>query len=167
MLIFCTGRPNGRSWDKLAKDKESRKMGTRADFFIGTGEEAEWLGSVAFDGYEWDEEPGNELATAKTEAEFREAVANILSNRNDATMPEQGWPWPWETSELTDFTYYFEDGVVRWDQRRDWPAMDASNVAIPGTPRSGLGVWPPLFGLGQTAVPDTRNTHKEGESDGK
>jgi hypothetical protein len=27
--------------------------------------------------------------------------------------------------------------------------------------------WPPKSVLGVTAVPDTRNTHKEGESDGK
>jgi hypothetical protein len=26
-------------------------MGTRADFYIGRGTEAEWLGSVAWDGY--------------------------------------------------------------------------------------------------------------------
>jgi hypothetical protein len=26
-------------------------MGTRADFYVGRGKDAEWLGSVAFDGY--------------------------------------------------------------------------------------------------------------------
>jgi len=28
-------------------------MGTRADFYVGMGKDAEWLGSVAWDGYEW------------------------------------------------------------------------------------------------------------------
>lgn len=52
-------------------------MGTRADFYIGRGPDAEWLGSVAWDGYEWDAED-SDLMTAKTADEFRAAVAAIV-----------------------------------------------------------------------------------------
>ena len=41
-------------------------MGSRADFYIGEGTEAEWLGSVAWDGYEWDKEKGSAIASAKS-----------------------------------------------------------------------------------------------------
>lgn len=78
-------------------------MGTRADFYVGQGKQAEWLGSVAWDGH-----PENfvkSLGTAKTEKGFRKAVAGVLSGRDDATLPEHGWPWPWVDSRTTDYAY--------------------------------------------------------------
>lgn len=81
-------------------------MGTRADFYVGCGPSAEWLGSVAFDGY-----PSGmpkALLTASTEAEFRAVVEKELSGRSDATYPADGWPWPWENSGLTDYSYNFD-----------------------------------------------------------
>lgn len=49
---------------------------------------------------------------AKTEENFVEAVQEILSEVRSATTPDQGWPWPWESSHLTDYTYTFDDGRV-------------------------------------------------------
>jgi hypothetical protein len=87
-------------------------MGTRADFYIGDGQDAEWLGSVAWDGYEWAEKPASAIASAKTAQDFRNAVAELLAGRKDATLPIQGWPWPWNTSHTTDYAYAFlGDGV--------------------------------------------------------
>ena len=107
-------------------------MGTRADFYVGCGHDAEWLGSVAWDGYEWAEDGGS-IMEAKTESEFRKAVAE-LSSRDDWTLPEKGWPWPWKTSATTDYVYYFLDGEVWWasfDDSHDWPDMtDRQNVAL-------------------------------------
>jgi hypothetical protein len=114
------------------------KMGTRADFYVGRGKEAEWLGSTAWDGYRDGIEltapeksrrmgiefpvhnefqKGAHLFDSKTEQEFRERVAAYFANRDDATLPEQGWPWPWETSATTDCSYWFFDGRV-WDAQR-------------------------------------------------
>jgi hypothetical protein len=87
-------------------------MGTRADFYIGTGKDAEWLGSVAFDGYEWNEKPACPLMTAKTADEFRAAVQEATNARKDFTKPEQGWPWPWNDSNTTDYAYVFNEGSV-------------------------------------------------------
>lgn len=94
------------------KAKEQRTMGTRADFYIGAGKDAEWLGSVAWDGYQWDEEPDCALMTAKTADEFRAAVAAIAEKRRDFTRPDQGWPWPWNDSHTTDYAYMLIDGKV-------------------------------------------------------
>jgi hypothetical protein len=88
-------------------------MGTRADFYIGSGPTAEWLGSVAFDGYEWDEEPDSPLMRASTAEEFRMAVAAIGLAREDFTSPERGWPWPWDNSHTTDYAYMLIDGAVK------------------------------------------------------
>lgn len=104
-------------------------MGTRADFYIGTGKNAEWLGSVAWGGYEWDEDRECRLMKATTEEEYRTALAEIAKDRDGWTTPEQGWPWQWEDSGATDYVYYFEDGKVSAADRHDWPNMeDRQNI---------------------------------------
>ena len=83
-------------------------MGTRADFYVGRGPEAEWLGSIAWDGYDVDEP----LRRSTNEQQWRNRVEHFLAARDDATRPEQGWPWPWEDSRTTDFAYAYDDGRV-------------------------------------------------------
>lgn len=127
-------------------------MGTRADFYVGVGPNAEWLGSVAWDGYEWQEKPDCSLMKAKTEEEFRSAVKLISEKRDDWTSVEQGWPWPWNDSFTTDRTYAFVDGKTQdynWgclpleDEDEDtvktveWPNMESRKNVNYGN-RSGL-----------------------------
>lgn len=115
-------------------------MGTRADFYVGSGPTAEWLGSVAWDGYEWAEHPERSIAAATTEAEYRALVAEELAGRDDATTPDMGWPWPWGDSRTTDYVYFFEDARVKWEcfsERRDWPDMTPRRKVTLGR-RSGL-----------------------------
>lgn len=120
-------------------------MGTRADFYIGHGKDAEWLGSVAWDGYEWSE-PDNDLANATTPEAFRAAVAEIAKHRDDFTDPSQGWPWPWKDSRTTDWAYMLIDGAVRAycfgesiidDSPGDFPDMSAVQNVDFGA-RSGI-----------------------------
>lgn len=131
-------------------------MGTRADFYVGRGAEAEWLGSIAMDGYP-DGHP-EACLDAASEIAFRESVARILEVPH-ATYPEEGWPWPWEDSRTTDYAYAWDGAVLvsnfgrRWlsaDEARDgaddgdakvavFPNMSArANVAAPGSARSGM-----------------------------
>ena len=102
-------------------------MGTRADFYIGTGPKAEWLGSVGWDGYEWAQDKGCPLMRAKNADEFRAAVKKISELRDDWTSPDQGWPWPWDTSHTTDYTYSF--------------GRKKTSVFIFGGPKNG---WPDM-----------------------
>lgn len=86
-------------------------MGTRADFYVRNGDQGEWLGSIAWDGYEWEE--GNfPLTEAKTPEDFRAAVQDIANDRQDFTDPSEGWPWPWDDSLTTDYSYVFNEGLV-------------------------------------------------------
>jgi hypothetical protein len=85
-------------------------MGTRADFYVGRGNDAEWLGSLAWDGYPDGIEDA--ILGATTDDEFKAAVLKVLQDRDDGTTPEMGWPWPWDTSNTTDFAYAIEDGKV-------------------------------------------------------
>lgn len=127
-------------------------MGTRADFYIGTGDKAEWLGSLGFDGYRIDEmkekhaagSPDNaacwQIKSANTEADYRAAVEKLLSLNDDATLPKQGWPWPWDDSHTTDYAYSFVDGACKtfpWGKGAEWPNMkDRKNLTL--GQRSGL-----------------------------
>ena len=80
-------------------------MGTRADFYVGRGSEAEWLGSIAWDGYP--DGIDTLVLGATTEEQYRDAVREFLA-REDATRPEMGWPWPWDDSNTTDYAYAFD-----------------------------------------------------------
>lgn len=85
-------------------------MGTRADFYVGRGERAEWIGSIAWDGY-----PSgipSKVLCAASEDSYRDFVQAELVPRKDWTAPSQGWPWPWDDSQTTDYAYAFADGKV-------------------------------------------------------
>lgn len=96
-------------------------MGTRADFYVGRGPSAEWLGSIAWDGH-----PETRLPQldGSSEQAYRASVEAILAKEDHATRPADGWPWPWEDSRTTDYAYAFDAGEVwtacfgyRWRDR--------------------------------------------------
>lgn len=83
-------------------------MGTKADFYIGKGKDSEWIGSIAYDGYP-DRLPKN-IIHSHNEEYYRQCVIEFLNNRDDNTLPDKGWPWPWNDSNTTDYAYTF-DGI--------------------------------------------------------
>lgn len=85
-------------------------MGTRADFYVGRGEDAEWIGSITWDGHP-DSIP-NPVFQATTETGYRIAVAAFFAIRDDVTHPTEPWPWPWKDSGTTDYAYAFDGGQV-------------------------------------------------------
>jgi hypothetical protein len=82
-------------------------MGTRADFYSS---DMTWLGSIAWDGYP----PGIALDVLRStsDAVYRANVERFLAERDDSTLPERGWPWPWDDSGTTDYAYALRDGAV-------------------------------------------------------
>lgn len=86
-------------------------MGTRADFYKNIEpEKMEWLGSIAWDGYPEGIEKA--LLEAKTEERYLDALNLFFSTRADVTLPDRGWPWPWDDSQLTDYSYTFDSSKV-------------------------------------------------------
>lgn len=134
-------------------------MGTRADFYVGRGEKAEWVGSIAWDGYP--EGIDKRVLHASTEKGYRGAVATMLLDGASGTTPDMGWPWPWDDSRTTDYAYLFHEGqtlVSRYGREacslaehddpdaHDRPKTevfpDMSAIAKPTLgPRSGLFVF--------------------------
>lgn len=122
-------------------------MGTRADFYVGRDAKSEWIGSIGWDGYEIPDEVRN-AATAEV---FRAAVRTMLEDREDGTLPERdGWPWPWETSQLTDYVYAFDGGVWYCSFDRPWhPIAEAEPEH--DEPKGGHD-WPLRGGKPQGAI---------------
>lgn len=94
-------------------------MGTRADFYVGRGPEAEWIGSITWDGnpsgiaHESTPAGYKVFSDVETdETDFRLAVGEFLGQRDDATLPAEPWPWPWDNSQTTDYAYAWDSGVV-------------------------------------------------------
>jgi hypothetical protein len=82
-------------------------MGTRADFYVGRGKDAEWVGSIRWSGYPHGYP--KPLLLCYSEEQFRREVREV---HRDFISPEQGWPWSWDTSHNTNYTYAFDDGRV-------------------------------------------------------
>lgn len=112
-------------------------MGTRADFYVGTGQSAEWLGSVPFHGYP--DGIGVAVLTAGGENSFRHAVTALLAENGDrATTPEMGWPWPWNDSSGSDFAYCFDGKAVQvycfghhWPDQKEPEEEDGPKAEFP------------------------------------
>lgn len=114
-------------------------MGTRADFYVGKGKDAEWIGSIAWDGYR--DGIDDAVLQASSVDAFRSAVAKFFVERDDVTLPMRGWPWPWKTSATTDCSYWFFDGQV-WDEDDD---RYASCSADPDSKPIGDDIDYPVF----------------------
>ena len=116
-------------------------MGTRADFYIGRGKSAEWIGSIAWDGYPDGRDiqrliTGSQL-TRSLGSDFRATVNTVMGKRDDFTRPEEGWPWPWGTSHTTDYAYAWDKGEIwcscfghEWQRLEDWDG-DAEDEKMP------------------------------------
>lgn len=86
-------------------------MGTRADFYIKQEQEPKmlWLGSIAWDGYP--EGIDKDVLLATSPDEYVNEVRRFLA-AHKGTLPDRGWPWPWDNSKTTDYSYVFVDNKV-------------------------------------------------------
>jgi hypothetical protein len=118
-------------------------MGTRADFYVGRGEQAEWLGSIAWDGY-----PNGidkQILGCQSPEAFRHAVTSFLAKRKDKTLPEQGWPWPWQMSSTTDFAYAIDAGLVYASCfGGPWFECTDPDTAVPDDDKGDKAVFPDM-----------------------
>lgn len=99
----------------------------KADFYIGLGDNARWLGSIATDGGPAEVGRVHDLFNTSgdvadyTEDSFTDAVARIVRDVDaDDDSKRQGWlaadddvwPWPYPSSTLTDYTYAWNNGCI-------------------------------------------------------
>jgi hypothetical protein len=70
----------------------------------------------------------------------------VIASRSDGTLPEQGWPWPWEDSCTTNYAYAFDDGKI-WVScfGRAWMTLpEAANTDLGDGPK--VAVFPDMTG---------------------
>ena len=82
-------------------------MGTKADFYVGIGSDAEWLGSIFDNGDVW-HVPLNILIQVN-QTMFEELTLEFLQSK-DSVIADRGdkWDHPWADSRITDYTYMFD-----------------------------------------------------------
>ncbi len=82
-------------------------MGTKADFYVGTGNDMEWLGSIFKDG-DVCHIPLNILIQVN-QTMFEELTLDFLK-KSDSVIADRGdkWDHPWADSRITDYTYMFD-----------------------------------------------------------
>lgn len=88
-------------------------MGTKSDFYLGFGIDALWLGSIAWDGHP--AKIPQSIINAKSQQEYIHAVKSFIKERPDGTdglNPNSSWPWIWDTSQETHYSYSFDGNRV-------------------------------------------------------
>jgi hypothetical protein len=78
---------------------------TKADFYTGYEKMAEWLGSIYRDGMP--DRIGEDIIFSVTIAQYERRVKTMLVKKKDSVLPGDGWPWLWDDSRMTDFSYFF------------------------------------------------------------
>lgn len=90
---------------------------TAADFYLGRGEDARWIGSLSHhaDPTALASIPhGPDILNAVSASAFACAVDSLLADAQagDVHSPGDGWPWRWPDSALTGWCYAFDTGRV-------------------------------------------------------
>jgi len=82
-------------------------MATKADFYVGIGPDAEWLGSIFNNGDVWHIPLNiliqvNQIMFEELTLEFLQTKDSVIADRGDK------WDHPWADSRITDYTYMFD-----------------------------------------------------------
>lgn len=85
---------------------------TKADFYIGTGIAANWIGSIFSDGYVHGIPLDILICTNPTL--FEELVVEFIQSR-EGVIKTNGdkWPWLWPDSRMTDYSYLYIDDLSK------------------------------------------------------
>ena len=91
---------------------------TKADFYVGTGSDARWIGSIGADGYPASGVISPEIFLQVNKIMFEEMVLDLLRKEKQddwAAIADEGdpWPWLWLNSQITDYTYMFDEKLEK------------------------------------------------------
>jgi len=129
--------------------------GSHADFYIGLGKTAKWIGSVEGCGAPGDVTANWDLLNEAgaiddyTETDFRDMVRHIITDAradNAGYRPEDGDEWPWRhlSSAETDYAYAYNNGCIHVFERGYMVAQHYPNGARRKSefPERPWGSWP-------------------------
>lgn len=83
-------------------------MPSKADFYTGIGDDADWIGSIMIHGDPW--RVPLEILIQVNKMTYEEAALDFIAFIN-GYIPDRGeaWPHPWSDSRMTDYVYMFDD----------------------------------------------------------
>lgn len=106
---------------------------TRADFYVGIGVTAKYLGSIFNEGGS----VPNSIKRARTPEKFEKYVAKYIKKMNGSTT----WSFEWEDSKSADYSYWLKDeklyvlkfgvGAAIIEKKRGRPAAFERTWAMP------------------------------------
>ena len=93
---------------------------TAADFYLGRGPSARWIGSLRPQADPAElavTPPGRILLAATASPDYARAVEDLLAlpaviQNGGGSRPADGWPWSWPDSSLTGWCYAFDTAGV-------------------------------------------------------
>ena len=118
----------------------------RGDFYIGQGPESNWIGSIEREAF-----PQNiplDILICINPIMYEELVVEFITEMNGIIKTNgQGWPWPWEDSTLTDYSYIFELAVDKVLASRYGGDLFDPIVIVQGEDMNNAytGFGPPVF----------------------
>ena len=80
-------------------------MGSRADFYVQSKDNMKWLGSLFKKGEPWNIDL--KILIQINRVMFEELVKTFLIMRVHSERKK--WPWDWPDSQMTDYSYIFDD----------------------------------------------------------
>jgi hypothetical protein len=126
----------------------------RADFYIGV-RAPKWIGSLANYGCPWDIQC--KILVQVNQVMYEETVCEFLKVSPGSMIASEipTWPWPWQDSQLTDYSYFFSKAYGKvFAYSRDAKAMfdplkimqgedlNSAIVAItPSFPKMGANIY--------------------------
>lgn len=85
---------------------------TKADFYIGTGIAANWIGSIYSDGYV--SGISLDILTCVNPTLYEELVVEFIKSKQGVVKTDGGkWPWLWPDSRMTDYSYMFIEDLSK------------------------------------------------------
>ena len=104
----------------------------KADFYTSTSD-PEWIGSITDYGEPWNIPP--DILIQNNSILYEELVIEWMKENDFYSYicsHDQCWPWDWEDSKLTDYSYFFceDDGKVYAYSRDDDIVFDPVNVYL-------------------------------------
>ncbi|UUV28588.1 hypothetical protein NQK81_27835 [Amycolatopsis roodepoortensis] len=128
---------------------------TTHDFYLGRGQDADWLGSVRLGtrNDRW----LDEITRARSAGGFITLVALFLRTARiheagEVALGNREWPWPWPTSHGTDFTHAFDTDAVWTARRGDRWSLRADQYIPPGPDETPLEFPPMRDSCGCTGI---------------
>lgn len=119
----------------------------KADFYVGTGRGADWIGSVRKNGDVYHIPPElllqiNSVMFEELAIDFIKATDGIVANH----ICE--WPWEWTDSRMTDFSYLFIP-----EYEKVYVSMDGGDLLDPIKIIQGMSLVDAMTYLGPPIFP--------------